>query len=82
MEEYGEGFVISNKIRKAVFIEIASGEHSIDKIAKKHHLLPTLVEHAVTEIMEGKLIEKHNGKYRLTDYGQKILIKIKSHETI
>lgn len=82
MEEYSEGFIISNKIRKAVFSEIASGEHSIDKIAKKHHLLPKLVEHAVTELMEGHLIEKHNGGYRLTDHGQKILIKIKSHETI
>ncbi len=82
MEEYGEGFIISNKIRKAVFSEIASGEHSIDKIAKKHHLLPKLVERAVTEIMEGKLIEKHNNGYILTDHGQKILIKIKSHETI
>jgi predicted transcriptional regulator len=82
MEEYGEGFIISNKIRKAVFSEIASGEHSVDKISKKHHLLPKLVDHAVKEIMEGKLIEKHNGGYRLTDHGQKILIKIKSHETI
>ena len=82
MEEYGEGYIISNKIRKAVFSEIASGEHSIDKIAKKHHLLPKLVEHAVKEIMEGQLIQKYNDGYRLTDHGQKILIKIKSHETI
>ncbi|GEM_PF-562449 len=82
MEEYSEGFIISNKIRKAVFSEIASGEHSIDKIAKKHHLLPKLVERAVTEITEGKLIEKHRKGYRLTDHGKKILIKIKSHETI
>jgi predicted transcriptional regulator len=82
MEEYGEGFIISNKIRKAVFNEIASGEHSIDKIAKKHHLLPKLVDRAVAEITEGKLIEKHKEVYILTDHGKKILTKIRSHETI
>jgi predicted transcriptional regulator len=82
MEKYGEGFIISNKIRKAVFSEIASGEHSIDKIAKKHHLLPRLVQHAVTEITDGELIEKTREGYQLTEHGKKILIKIKSHETI
>ena len=82
MEKVGEGFILSNKIRKAVYMEIAAGEHSLDNIAKKHHMLPTLAQKAITEIMEGGLIEKKPEGYGLTDHGKKVLTKIKSHETV
>ena len=33
-----EGFIVSNKVRRAIFYEIASGEKSLMRIVKKHHL--------------------------------------------
>ena len=82
MEPVGEGFIISNKIRKAVYMEIASGEHSLNNIAKKHHLLPSLVQNAITEIKDGGLIEETSEGYILTEHGKKVHAKIRSHESI
>jgi predicted transcriptional regulator len=82
MEKAGEGFVISNKLRKAVFIEIATGENSIERITKKHHLLKKLVENAIADLTQGELVNKKNGEYGLTDHGKKIFAKIKSSDAI
>ena len=82
MEKSSEGFILSNNIRKAVYLEIASGETSLDKIAKRHRIIPTLVNTAITEIVEEGLIKKTRKGYVLTDQGTKILTKIKSHETL
>ena len=34
-----EGFILSNKFRRAVFAELVSGETDIERIAKKHHII-------------------------------------------
>ena len=34
-----EGFILSNKFRKAVFAELVQGETDIEQIAKKHQII-------------------------------------------
>jgi len=34
-----EGFILSNKFRRAIFAELVSGETNIERIAKKQHII-------------------------------------------
>lgn len=77
-----EGFIVSNKIRKAVFIEIASGEKSITRIAKKHHLIEHAVKNAAEELKEHGIIEEKENGYELTELGKKLYGKLKGSDAI
>jgi|Deesub1362A_J573_1020465.scaffolds.fasta_scaffold05063_4 predicted transcriptional regulator len=77
-----EGFIISNKIRKAVFIEIASGEKSLSRLIKKHHLIEQAARNAIEELKEHGLIEEKEDGYVLTELGKKIYGKLKGSETL
>ncbi len=80
MEE--EGFVISNKIRKALFIEIASGETSLNRIIRKHRLIEQAARRAAEELKEHGIIEEGEEGYRLTELGAKIYGKLKGSEIL
>ncbi len=82
MSEIDEGFILSNKFRKAILIELASGEKKIKRIAKKHHLIERMVERAMKEIEEEKITREENGNYFLTDRGKKVLADLKAKEAI
>ena len=77
-----EGFILSNKFRKAVFLEISSGENSLDRIAKKHRLLPQMVKKVAQEMVEKGLIKEKDGIFVLTDEGDKIFGKLKGSNAI
>ncbi len=77
MSEIDEGFILSNKFRKAILIELASGEKKTKRIAKKHHLIERMVERAMKELEEEKLVKEENGNYFLTDRGKKVLADLK-----
>ena len=77
-----EGFILSNKFRKAVFLEISSGENSLERIAKKHHLLPQMVEKVAQEMMDKGIIEEKDGKFKFTEEGEKIFAKLKGSNAI
>ncbi len=77
-----EGFIISNKIRKAVFIEIASGEKSLSRMIKKQHLIEQAAKNAIEELKEHGLIEEKEDGYVLTELGKKIYGKLKGSETL
>jgi predicted transcriptional regulator len=67
-----EGFIVSNKIRRAVFREIQTGEKDINQITKKCHLVRRAVEKATDELIEQGLIKKRRNKLALTEKGEKI----------
>ncbi|HEC82322.1 MAG TPA: hypothetical protein ENI53_00350 [Thermoplasmatales archaeon] len=77
-----EGFIVSNKIRKAIFIEIASGEKSISRIIKKHHLIESVALDALKELKEHGLIEEKEGGYVLSSLGTKTYGKLKGSDSI
>ncbi|MEA2054331.1 MAG: hypothetical protein U9O96_04355 [Candidatus Thermoplasmatota archaeon] len=77
-----EGFILSNKFRKSVFLEIASGGNSINTIAKKQHLFPKMVENAVSDLKKNGIIKDDDGRLELTDMGKKIFAKLKGSNAI
>ena len=77
-----EGYILSNKFRKAIFQEIVSGENDVKTIAKKHHILPKIAENIIQDLVNSKLLEEKNGKYVLTREGEKIATKLKMQEKI
>jgi len=77
-----EGFIISNKIRKAIFFEVASGEKSLSRIIKKHHLIEHAARNAAAELEKHGFIEKKEDGYVLTDEGIKIFNKLRELESL
>ena len=68
-----EGFILSNKYRRAIFDEFIAGETNINRIAKKHRIIRIVAQRTVTEFIQGGLVEKkdeHN--IILTKKGQKL----------
>ena len=73
-----EGFILSNKYRKSIFNEIAEGETNIKRIAKKLRIVNRVVLNIAEEfILQGILIKKE-GKYYLTEDGEKLFKIIKN----
>jgi predicted transcriptional regulator len=75
-----EGFIVSNKVRKALFSEIAAGETSLSRIIKKHHLIKGAATTAATELVEHGLVEKKDNSYRLTERGTNVYGKLRATE--
>ena len=47
-----EGYIFSNKYRRAVFEELASGEKNIYRIAKKHRIIKTVALRVVDDFVK------------------------------
>jgi hypothetical protein len=77
-----EGFILSNKHRKAVFQEIAAGASSAKTIGKKHHLHHTMVENAVRDLKEIGLITGSANELALTEHGIKVFADLKSADAL
>ena len=68
-----EGFILSNKYRRAIFDGFASGETDIDRIAKKHHIVRIVAHRVVNEFVDGGILEKKGNKYVFTEKGEKLV---------
>jgi len=77
-----EGFIISDKARKVVFLEIASGETSITRIAKKNRLIESVAKNALDELISRGIVEEKEEGYRLSKEGAKLYGKLKSKNLI
>jgi len=71
-----EGFILSNKFRRAIFDELASGETNIDRIAKKHHIIRVVAQKVANDFITGGIVEKKGNTYHLTKEGEKLATKI------
>jgi len=67
-----EGFILSNKYRRAIFNELASGETNINRIAKKHRIVKTIVQRTLDEFIKNDLVEYSQGRYTFTKEGEKL----------
>jgi len=72
-----EGFILSNKYRRSIFDELASGETNINRIAKKHRIIIQVVERVTNDFIKGDILEKKGNRYILTDKGEKLAISIR-----
>jgi len=71
-----EGFILSNKYRRVIFDDLASGETNIDRIAKKQRIIPHVAHKIAEEFINGGVLEKKENKYFLTEEGKKLSAKI------
>ena len=67
-----EGFILSNKYRRAIFEELNSGENSIQRIAKKHRIIKTVAQRVVDSFVEVGIVEKKGSLYVFTKDGEKL----------
>ena len=68
-----EGFILSNKYRRAIFNELATGEKNITRIAKKHRIIPTIAQRVIDDFIKGGIIEKTGNTYIFTKKGDKLV---------
>ena len=67
-----EGFILSNKFRRAIFDELASGETNINRIAKKNHIIRNVAIRIADDFINGDILEKKGNRYILTKEGKKL----------
>lgn len=71
-----EGYILSNKYRRAIFEELASGEKNIFRIAKKHRIIKTIAQRVVDDFVKGGIVEKQGNSYVFTKEGEKLVESI------
>lgn len=67
-----EGYIVSNKYRRAIFDELASGETQISRIAKKHRIIQRVAQRIIEDLEYHEIIEKQDQGYHLTEKGKKL----------
>ncbi|MFH1100453.1 MAG: hypothetical protein V1726_00245 [Methanobacteriota archaeon] len=67
-----EGFILSNKYRTMIFDAFTSGETRLDRIIKKHHIVPVVAKRVIAEFITEGLLVKKGDEYRLTPEGEKL----------
>ena len=72
-----EGFILSNKYRRAIFEELVSGEKNIYRIAKKHRIIRNVAIRVADDFINGGILEKKNNQYILTEEGKKLVETIR-----
>jgi predicted transcriptional regulator len=72
-----EGFILSNKYRRAIFDELSAGEKNIERIAKKHHIILPVAKKVADEFINGGIIEKKGKLYVFTKEGEKLVQSIR-----
>ena len=68
-----EGFILSNKYRRAIFNELATGEKNINRIAKKHRIIPKIAQRVLDDFIKGGIIEKTGNTYKFTKKGERLV---------
>jgi len=71
-----EGYILSNKYRRAIFEELASGEKNIYRIAKKHRIIKTIAQRVVDDFVKGGIVEKQGNSYIFTKDGERLVENI------
>jgi len=71
-----EGYILSNKYRRAIFEGLASGEKNIYRIAKKHRIIKTVAQRVIDSFIEGGIVEKQGNNYVFTKEGEKLVESI------
>lgn len=72
-----EGYILSNKFRRAIFDELASGETNMERIAKKHRIIRNVAMRVADDFISGGILEKKNSRYVLTEEGKKLASDIR-----
>jgi predicted transcriptional regulator len=72
-----EGYILSNKFRRAIFDGFASGETDLNTITKKHRIIFNVAKRIAEDFINGGILEKKGNKYILTKEGERLAKIIK-----
>ena len=72
-----EGYILSNKYRRAIFDGFASGETNLNVIVKKNRIIPMIAKKIIDDFISGGIIEKKGNRYILTKEGNKLAATIR-----
>lgn len=72
-----EGYILSNKFRRTIFDGLASGETDINRIVKKHRIIPNVAKRVIDDFISGGILEKKGNRYHLTEEGEKLASTIR-----
>ena len=72
-----EGYILSNKFRRTIFDGLASGETDINRIIKKHRIIPNVAKRVIDDFISGGILEKKGNRYHLTEEGKKLASTIR-----
>jgi predicted transcriptional regulator len=72
-----EGYILSNKFRRAIFDGLASGETNLNVIVKKNRIIPMIAKKIIDDFISGGIIEKKGNRYILTKEGNKLASTIR-----
>lgn len=76
----GVGFVAASPHRRAVLTEVAAGERDAARIARKHRLVPRIVESALEELAGAGLVARGAEGCVLTPEGERTVRELRSQE--
>jgi predicted transcriptional regulator len=68
-----EGYILSNKFRRAIFDELAAGEHDLQRMIKKQRLIPKAAQRVMEEFIAGGIVRKEGTRYTLTEEGERLV---------
>ena len=71
-----EGYILSNKYRRAIFDELVAGETDIERIAKKHRIILSVARKVADDFINGGILDKKGNKYLLTKAGERLAANI------
>jgi len=71
-----EGYILSNKFRRAIFDSLVSGEKSLRFIAKKHRIVYAVADKIIQDFITQGIVEKKPEGFVLTRDGEKLAEKI------
>jgi len=72
-----EGYILSNKYRRAIFDELASGESDTKRIAKKHRIVLPVVDKIIDDFVKNGILLKKDNRYIFTEEGEKLAENIR-----
>ncbi len=67
-----EGYILSNKFRRAIFDGFAAGETNLNIITKKHRIILNVAKRIADDFIKGGILEKKGNKYLLTKEGERL----------
>lgn len=71
------GFVMSDKARRHVFLELMAGAATLERIVKKQRLIRPMAERAANELVTRGLVAKKGEDLALTESGEVIARELK-----
>jgi len=64
--------LLSNRTRRRMLFELASGEGNIIRIAKKHRIILSIVKRVIVEFEQEDIVKNQQGRYIFTKKGERL----------